>query len=142
MDINISQLETNDDLALLNFLYKLFDNLFYIKSEEDLENDDEMKEDEYSNEKEESWESEEEDIDIINKNENNIYNNKLIDMAKLYYSQNSKKNVFNDLIPKKRQNMDFDNKYIKTIYDISNKKDNDIEEDIRKKKKPQKRGNI
>ena len=38
--------------------------------------------------------------------------------------------------------MDFDNKYIKTIYDISNKKDNDIEEDIRKKKKPQKRGNI
>ena len=58
------------------------------------------------------------------------------------YSQNSKKNVFNDLIPKKRQNMDFDNKYIKTIYDISNKKDNDIEEDIRKKKKPQKRGNI
>ena len=35
-------------------MYKLFDNLFYIKSEEDLENDDEMKEDEYSNEKEES----------------------------------------------------------------------------------------
>ena len=51
------------------------------------------------------------------------------------YSQNSKKNVFNDLIPKKRQNMDFDNKYVKTIYDILNKKDNYIEEDIRKKKK-------
>ena len=65
-------------------MYKLFDNLFYIKSEEDLENDDEMKEDECSNEKEESSESEEEvyDIDIINKNENNIYKNKLIDIAK------------------------------------------------------------
>ena len=70
----LSKLETNDDLELLNFLYKLFDVLFSIKSEEDLENDDEISEDEDNNE-EEGSESEEEvnDINNINKNENNIY---------------------------------------------------------------------
>ena len=35
--------------------------------------------------------------------------------------------------------MDFDNKYVKTIYDILNKKENDVKEDMRKNKKIKKK---
>jgi hypothetical protein len=119
----IAQMEVEEEIELKSFLFKMFDILFEIKEDEDLEGDEDDKEDIIE------YEHLEDDNDSLNGEYNNDcfeINNikiKLNDMARDYYKKNYN-SIYNDInldkVPNKRKNEDFINIYLKKVEAILN----------------------